>query len=102
MKRKQQSRTPPTAAPITPTDQQIVSGLANAGLSPAEITAHTGLGRPEVARVAAAVRDTRELAKETLQAGAQTLASRVVIKANVAESMGPGVHSRGLSRSHSS
>jgi hypothetical protein len=78
---------PRPANPTTPADQQIARDLVNAGLTPAEITDHTGLGRQEVARVAVSSRDTRAAAKEALQAGAQGLAQRIVSTANVAESI---------------
>jgi hypothetical protein len=75
----------PATPPITLANQHIVSDLLKHGLTPAEVSASTGIGPPDVARAAVSGRDTREAAKETLQAGANDLASRVVTKANVAE-----------------
>src|SRR5262249_2337589 len=73
--------------PISASDWMIVRALSKEGLSVTEITSKTGLQAAEVERIVASFKDTREAARQLLEASAHVLAERVVQQADVEQAL---------------
>src|SRR5262245_13507974 len=77
----------PTAAPASPplrvADASRCAHLFRECLSPAEIAERTGVPLAEVEQISGTLRDTREIARQFLNAKAHEIAQRVVMDADV-------------------